>query len=117
MPLLYGEGEKAFRRLQGEIKVSDDEPIFAWTNNQLDNRSMFPALAPSIECFSCLSDVGYFLPYEYFGLVGFRANDMPEGQGGLLHDQESYRDLHPALLQGIRRRNLDMSNFHFCLWT
>jgi hypothetical protein len=24
---------------------------------------------------------------------------------------------HKALLQGIRRRNLDMSNFHFRLWT
>lgn len=31
MPLLYGEGRKAFRRLQEEIlKVSDDESIFAW---------------------------------------------------------------------------------------
>lgn len=30
MPLLYGEGENAFRRLQEElIKVSDDESIFA----------------------------------------------------------------------------------------
>lgn len=32
MPLLYGEGEKAFTRLQYEIiKESDDESIFAWT--------------------------------------------------------------------------------------
>ena len=31
MPLLYGEGPKAFERLQGEIlKLSDDETIFAW---------------------------------------------------------------------------------------
>ena len=31
MPLLYGEGNKAFRRLQLEIlKSSDDESIFAW---------------------------------------------------------------------------------------
>ena len=31
MPLLYGEGAKAFIRLQHEIiKVSDDESIFAW---------------------------------------------------------------------------------------
>lgn len=31
MPLLYGEGEKAFIRLQEEIvKDSDDESIFAW---------------------------------------------------------------------------------------
>ena len=31
MPLLYGEGSKAFLRLQSEIiKISDDESIFAW---------------------------------------------------------------------------------------
>lgn len=31
MPLLYGEGAQAFKRLQEEIiKVSDDETIFAW---------------------------------------------------------------------------------------
>ena len=31
MPLLYGEGEKSFLRLQEEImKVSNDETIFAW---------------------------------------------------------------------------------------
>ncbi|KAI4085923.1 MAG: hypothetical protein LQ348_000961 [Seirophora lacunosa] len=33
MPLLYGEGRKAFRRLQYEIlKQSDDESIFAWAS-------------------------------------------------------------------------------------
>ncbi|KAI4219834.1 MAG: hypothetical protein L6R40_008710, partial [Gallowayella cf. fulva] len=32
MPLLYGEGRKAFKRLQHEIiKQTDDESIFAWT--------------------------------------------------------------------------------------
>jgi hypothetical protein len=34
MPMLYGEGMNAFRRLQEEIiKSSDDESIFAWTDN------------------------------------------------------------------------------------
>ncbi|KAF2100152.1 HET-domain-containing protein [Rhizodiscina lignyota] len=33
MPLLYGEGERAFTRLQEEIiRVSDDQSIFAWTS-------------------------------------------------------------------------------------
>ena len=37
MPLLYGEGEKAFLRLQLEIiNRSDDETIFAWTSNTKD---------------------------------------------------------------------------------
>jgi hypothetical protein len=31
MPLLYGEGQKAFVRLQEEImKISDDQSLFAW---------------------------------------------------------------------------------------
>ncbi|KAI4274072.1 MAG: hypothetical protein L6R38_006177 [Xanthoria sp. 2 TBL-2021] len=35
MPLLYGEGRKAFRRLQHEIiKQSSDDSIFAWTADQ-----------------------------------------------------------------------------------
>jgi hypothetical protein len=35
MPLLYGEGDKAFIRLQLEImKVSDDETIFAWQHTR-----------------------------------------------------------------------------------
>lgn len=34
MPLLYGEGERAFQRLQEElIKISKDSSIFAWTRH------------------------------------------------------------------------------------
>jgi hypothetical protein len=37
MPMLYGEGERAFERLQEEImKTSDDHTLFAWT--EPDNR-------------------------------------------------------------------------------
>lgn len=40
MPLVYGEGEKAFLRLQQEImKESDDETIFAWKD---------PAILPTV---------------------------------------------------------------------
>ena len=36
MPLLYGEGSKAFTRLQHEIvKISDDESIFAWEDSSV----------------------------------------------------------------------------------
>lgn len=35
MPLLYGEGDKAFQRLQlALIKVSDDDSIFAWQSDR-----------------------------------------------------------------------------------
>lgn len=38
MPMLYGEGEKAFVRLQEEIiKDSDDESIFAWDASGVDS--------------------------------------------------------------------------------
>jgi hypothetical protein len=48
MPLLYGEGSKAFMRLQQEIiKYSDDESIFAWTSNH----SAWGMLAPSHKAF------------------------------------------------------------------
>lgn len=36
MPLLYGEGKKAFMRLQQEtLRSSHDESLFAWTNERL----------------------------------------------------------------------------------
>ena len=44
MPLLYGEGMKAFFRLQSEIiKMSDDESIFAWEfeDDQYSESGMF----------------------------------------------------------------------------
>ena len=56
MPLLYGEGEKAFERLQHEIlKISDDESIFAWRNESLLQSGML-ALSPAD--FSDSGDVG-----------------------------------------------------------
>ena len=43
MPLLYGEGQKAFGRLQYEILLSrdDDESIFAWRDAGLSSSGMF----------------------------------------------------------------------------
>ncbi|KAG1740546.1 heterokaryon incompatibility protein-domain-containing protein [Suillus paluster] len=58
MPIIYGEGEKAFRRLQLEImKSSDDQTIFAWHlslahPSNVRNRG---SLAPSPDAFSCAS--------------------------------------------------------------
>ncbi|KAG4443000.1 hypothetical protein IFR05_001531 [Cadophora sp. M221] len=43
MPLLYGEGENAFMRLQQEIlKVSEDQSIFAWWRVASEHRSSKP---------------------------------------------------------------------------
>jgi hypothetical protein len=42
MPILYGEGSKAFVRLQEEImKDSDDQPLFAWTATH-ESAARFP---------------------------------------------------------------------------
>ncbi|KAL9596805.1 MAG: hypothetical protein Q9219_005564 [cf. Caloplaca sp. 3 TL-2023] len=47
MPLIYGEGSNAFIRLQQEIvKNSNDESIFAWTDDNLIESGMF-ALSPA----------------------------------------------------------------------
>lgn len=48
MPLLYGEGMKAFQRLQEEIiKRTDDHSIFAWTDKSASNATFCSLLAPS----------------------------------------------------------------------
>ncbi|KAF2766191.1 HET-domain-containing protein [Teratosphaeria nubilosa] len=50
MPLLYGEGERAFLRLQEEvIATSTDQSIFAWSSDQWSPASEI--LAPSPACF------------------------------------------------------------------
>ena len=52
MPLLYGEGEKAFIRLQEEIiKSSDDQSLFAWSN---------PSAAADLHCGLLASSPSYF---------------------------------------------------------
>lgn len=57
MPLLYGEGEKAFVRLQLEIiKKSDDESIFAWTTKP-SSQTFVGMLAPRPDCFAQSADI------------------------------------------------------------
>ncbi|KAL3605190.1 hypothetical protein FPOAC2_00132 [Fusarium poae] len=56
IPMLYGEGEKAFERLQLEIiKNSDDHSIFAWTTNE--NRRAGCLLARSPDDFANSHDI------------------------------------------------------------
>ncbi|KAH8901262.1 ankyrin, partial [Thozetella sp. PMI_491] len=54
MPMLYGEGDKAFHRLQEEImKISDDHSLFAWQAIDCDGG----LLAPSPAAFLMSSDI------------------------------------------------------------
>ncbi|KAF4953561.1 hypothetical protein FGADI_5897 [Fusarium gaditjirri] len=71
MPLIYGEGPKAFYRLQVEImKTTNDDSIFAWSTEPLQDRGYSPSegastrgfrflglLAPSPACFRDSHDI------------------------------------------------------------
>lgn len=69
MPIIYGEGEKAFRRLQLEImKSSDDQTIFAWHDslthpNPVRDRGLL-ASAPDI--FSRKASPVVTIDHSYF---------------------------------------------------
>lgn len=53
MPLLYGEGDNAFIRLQEEImKDTGDETLFAWENKAVPGDTLCGLLAPSPDCFA-----------------------------------------------------------------
>lgn len=60
MPLLYGEGDKAFIRLQEEIiKKSTDDSIFAWRDEDRPDRKPFSGLlAPSPQGFNWILTEG-----------------------------------------------------------
>lgn len=67
MLLLYGEGDRAFLRLQEEIiKASDDHSIFAWRNDKTVEpiKAYSGMLAPSVDRFA---DAGNILRTESDG--------------------------------------------------
>ncbi|KAE9373340.1 HET-domain-containing protein [Stipitochalara longipes BDJ] len=93
MPMIYGEGRKAFQRLQLEImKASEDHSIFAWSANVLHEHERGPlAISPAEFEFSgkvqyiaaekntaeySMTNRGLRIkfnlagPYEYSGLLG-----------------------------------------------
>ena len=62
MPLLYGEGEKAFTRLQEEImKNSDDHSLFAWTDPTAQEDDQYSLLAKKPYFFA---QSGNIVPYR-----------------------------------------------------
>jgi hypothetical protein len=78
MPMLYGEGERAFIRLQEEIiKVSDDHSIFAWRSFRKDESyessggllATHPSLSDTLQKYNriilCLSENTY--PNQHMG--------------------------------------------------
>lgn len=64
MPLLYGEGNKAFVRLQEEImKSSNDQTLFAWHNEE-DEPSLKPFVGILAESPKRFVEVLNTLPYR-----------------------------------------------------
>ncbi|KAK3346002.1 heterokaryon incompatibility protein-domain-containing protein [Lasiosphaeria hispida] len=73
MPLIYGEKETAFIRLQEEImKISDDHSLFAWRS--VDNRGGILATSPA--AFIDSSSIVEFTPFDAVGnpLTGSERN-------------------------------------------
>ena len=90
MPLMYGEGKKAFMRLQLEIiGKSDDESVFAWTEpNELPDPANlnFGMLAPwptwFANCGDIKKDISFRPPYRMTnkGLEFHVPSDLREGE-------------------------------------
>jgi len=60
MPTIYGEGERAFERLQKKIlKLTDDQSIFAWGKYRMkmSEKSVFSMIATSPDHFSGSRDI------------------------------------------------------------
>ncbi|KAL2883133.1 hypothetical protein SGCOL_001321 [Colletotrichum sp. CLE4] len=62
MPMLYGEGERAFLRLQEEImKQSDDQSLFAWVDLSASTETYHSLLAKSPANFAYSNSI---MPYQ-----------------------------------------------------
>jgi hypothetical protein len=59
MPMLYGEGSRAFQRLQEEIlRTSDDESIFAWIDKDAKDDDLHGLLADDPQKFEGSGSIG-----------------------------------------------------------
>ncbi|KAM7202210.1 Heterokaryon incompatibility protein (HET) domain containing protein [Rhypophila sp. PSN 637] len=96
MPLLYGEGAKAFLRLQKEImhQSDDDMSIFVWRYpvHSRPNWSWSGLLAPSPECFESYSDVRHF-EFSDSGNSTTRLGGFPPSAGQLVNQHHAARAL------------------------
>ncbi|KAF4584382.1 ankyrin repeat-containing protein [Ophiocordyceps camponoti-floridani] len=65
MPLIYGEGERAFFRLQEEImKVSDDHSLFAWEASDARGGLLATSPAAFLQCGSIVPFNPFDTPHE-----------------------------------------------------
>jgi ankyrin repeat protein len=91
MPMLYGEGERAFIRLQEEImKVSDDYSLFAWES--VDGRGGLLATSPAAFIHS-----GNIIPFNSSSALGGAITVNNKG----IHLNLGFIDTEMMPLQGV----------------
>lgn len=97
MPLLYGEGSKAFHRLQEELlRSTDDSTVFAWTTLCLPDSGCGTLLAPS--------------PDSFLGLNGIRLSPLSrEELAGWVSDDENDDILNVPCPEGTTVSNRGIS--------
>jgi len=92
MPLLYGEGERAFTRLQEELmKVSDDHSLFAWKSSE----EYGGLLATSPAAFF---NSGKIIPFNPSGTLSGAITVNNKGIHLKLHFRTIFKDVGLAIL-------------------
>jgi hypothetical protein len=107
MPLLYGEGTRAFVRLQEElVKSSDDETIFSWGFHQdaMEVTSLFASLFASSPRY--FADCGAMIPFTPTGLKPSHYTLTNKG----LYIETSLCDL--PISGGITLARMNVSHLH-----
>lgn len=105
MPLLYGEGERAFRRLQIEIiRQSDDESVFFWERNYFHRILITKGLlAPDASCFSEVFDyhVSHLIERQHYEVTNKGIRITCYVPNDLVKDLSSRRRLSAIILMPL----------------
>ena len=98
MPMLYGEGKRAFHRLQLEIiRMSNDQSIFAWGFSE-DNGRTGSILADDPSCFRGCNRMELMDPNEF---IQFLKHDIVS-EGELPSVEEDQLGIFPITNRGIQ---------------
>jgi hypothetical protein len=113
IPLLYGEGEKAFIRLQEEIiKVSDDHTIFCWNWGDTIARSWRSFLAP---CPAAFQTSGHFIAARPFSVDPISTYAMTNAGLRIQLPLAKAWDCHFAVLNARSRTMPESSGARVCI--
>jgi hypothetical protein len=113
MPLLYGEGMKAFRRLQEEvIKINNDLTIFAWEAPQPHDKTAFRLFAERPAAFVNSSKIRPFGDdCEDFSVTNkglFVSGEAPLREVSIVLTELSHQISRYALFVGLSTRHVEI---------